>query len=390
MTTRENPPSPLTGVRVLDLTRVLAGPLCTMMLGDLGADVIKVERPGAGDDTRQWGPPWAEGPRGRESAYFLAVNRNKRSLVADLKAEPDRTLVQALAREADVLVENFVSGTMERHDLGYESLAALNPGLIYCSITGYGGGEDRDERGGYDFAVQAEAGWMSITGEPGGEPVKVGVAVIDVLAGQNAAVGILAALNERQRSGLGQRVGVTLFDSALAGLVNVAQSALVGAEPGRYGNAHASIVPYQAFEAADRPVVIAVGNDGQWSRLCSALDVPGLATDPRYATNPRRVENRLELLPLLAARVRERPAAAWIARFEEAGIPCALVRTVAEAMRDARAAGSLWSFSGTPYGKVESVASPLHLARTPAGVRRPAPALGEHSAEISGNHWAGE
>ena len=375
-------------MRVLDLSRVLAGPLCTMLLGDLGADVIKVERPGSGDDTRQWGPPWVEGPGGRESAYYLAVNRNKRSLAADLKSEGGRALVRSLAREADVLVENFLPGTLEGWGLGYADLAADNPRLVFCSITGYGSAGVAAGRGGYDFAVQAEAGWMAITGEPEGEPVKVGVAVVDVLTGQNAAIAILAALRERERSGAGQRVEVALYDAALAGLVNLGQAALIGREARRQGNAHANIVPYQSFHAADRPLVVAVGNDAQWRRLCAALELPALADEPRFATNPQRVEQRDEVVAVLAERIRERPAGEWIERLEEAGVPCSLVRTVGEAVGDEefRERGGIWTMAG-PYGRVDTIAPPFRLSASPARLDRAAPALGEHSAEVEGSGW---
>ena len=386
----DRPRGPLSGVRVLDLTRVLAGPLCTMTLGDLGAEVIKIERPGAGDDTRAWGPPWADGPRGRESAYYLCVNRNKRSAAVDLKSEEGRALVRALAREADVLVENYAPGMMEGWRLGYDELAAENPRLVYCSVTGYGRDGPESGRPGYDFAVQARAGWMSITGEPGGPPAKVGVAVVDVLTGQNATIAILAALAERAASGRGQRVQVSLFDSALAGLVNVTQAALVTArEPRRWGNAHATIVPYQAFDASDRAFVVAVGNDAQWRRLCEAIAADALRDDGRFATNPGRVEHREELVPVLAALFRGAPAAEWLGRMEAAGVPCAPVQTVGEALRDPvllQRAG-LWPMESAGYGPVETIASPLRLERTPPGLHRAAPALGEHTDEVARDGW---
>lgn len=382
--------APLAGLRVLDLSRVLAGPLCTMTLGDLGADVIKVERPGSGDDTRQWGPPWAQGPEGRESAYYLCVNRNKRSVAADLKTADGAALVRRLALGADVLVENFAPGVLERAGLGYEVLAAENPGLVFCSITGYDSAGPEAGRPGYDFAVQARAGWMAITGDPGGEPAKVGVALVDVLTGQNATIAILAALRERDRFGRGQRVEVALFDSAVAGLVNVAQAALVtGAEPRRWGNAHATIVPYQSFMAADRPFVVAVGNDAQWRRLCAAAGADELAADPRFATNPQRVEQRETLVPLLAVHFRGRPAAEWLVRLERAGVPCAPVQGVGEALYDPALAANrdAWTLEGATYGRVPTVPSPLHLARTPTSLRHPAPALGEHTAQVERDGW---
>jgi crotonobetainyl-CoA:carnitine CoA-transferase CaiB-like acyl-CoA transferase len=375
-------------VRVLDLSRVLAGPLCTMILGDLGADVIKVERPGSGDETRQWGPPWVESGERRESAYYLCANRNKRSVTADLGTEEGREMVRRLASGADVVVENFAPGTLARWGLDYPALAQQNPGLVFCSITGYGSDGPEVGRPGYDFAVQARSGWMAITGEPEGAPVKAGVAVVDVLTGQNAAIGILAALRERERSGRGQQVEVALIDSALAGLVNVAQAALVGREPVRYGNAHPTIVPYQAFAAADRTLVIAVGNDAQWRRLCQVLRLPGLAADPRFATNPARVGRREELVAMLAERISSRPAEEWLERLEAAGVPCAPVQTVGEALHDpvVRERGAIWGMSG-PLGEVETVASPVRLARTPATLRRHAPSLGEHDDEVMRGGW---
>ncbi|WP_420130616.1 CaiB/BaiF CoA transferase family protein [Longimicrobium sp.] len=378
---------PLAGVRVLDLSRVLAGPLCTMVLGDLGADVVKVERPGTGDDTRTWGPPWAQGPDDRESAYYLSVNRNKRSVAADLKSDDGRALVLRLAREADVVVENFAPGMLDGWGLGYAGLSAENPGLVFCSITGYASDGPEAGRPGYDFAVQARAGWMSITGEPEGTPVKVGVAVVDVLTGQNAAIAILAALRERDRSGRGQRVEVSLFDSALAGLVNVTQAVLVtGNEPRRWGNAHVTIVPYQAFDAADRPFIVAVGNDAQWRRLCAAIGADDLAADERFATNPGRVEHRDGVVMALAARFRARPAAQWLGMMEAAGVPCSPVQTVGEALADP-AAGARWPMEGPSYGAVSTVASPLRFSRTPAALRDSAPALGEHTDEVQRLGW---
>jgi crotonobetainyl-CoA:carnitine CoA-transferase CaiB-like acyl-CoA transferase len=382
-----SPSGPLAGLRVLDLSRVLAGPLCTQVLADLGAEVVKVERPGGGDDTRSWGPPWVEGPAGRESAYYLSANRGKRSAAADLRSEAGCALVRRLAAEADVVVENFAPGTLEGWGLGYEALAEANPGLVLCSITGYGSDGPEAGRPGYDFAVQARSGWMAITGEPTGAPVKVGVAVVDVLTGQNAAIAVLAALRERERSGRGQRVEVPLFDAALAGLVNVAQAALsTGREPARWGNAHATIVPYQAFEGADRPFVVAVGNDAQWRRLCAAIGLDALGADPRLATNPGRIAHREEVAAALAARFRAAPAGEWLSRMEAAGVPCAPVQTVLEALADPAFPG-VWEMEGPSYGRVGTVPSPLRFSRTPASLRRPAPALGEHTAEVERDGW---
>jgi crotonobetainyl-CoA:carnitine CoA-transferase CaiB-like acyl-CoA transferase len=385
-----SPRGPLDGLRVLDLSRVLAGPLCTMVLGDLGAQVIKVERPGTGDDTRTWGPPWAQGPDGREAAYYLCVNRNKRSAAADLKTEEGRGLVRRLAREADVLVENFAPGMLDGWGLGYAELSRDNPGLVFCTITGYGSDGPEAGRPGYDFAVQARAGWMAVTGDPFGAPTKAGVAIVDVLTGQNAAVAILAALRERDRSGRGQRVEVALFDSAVAGLINVTQAALVtGDEPRRWGNAHPTIVPYQAFDGADRAFVVAVGNDAQWRKLCAAVGAEELGADARFATNPGRIEHRGEVVGALADLFRTRPAAEWLGMMEVAGVPCAPVQSVGEALADPvlTQRDGVWPMEGATYGTVPTVASPLRLSRTPAALRAPAPALGAHTDAVQNRGW---
>lgn len=386
------PRGPLHGLRVLDLSRVLAGPLCTMVLGDLGAQVVKVERPGSGDDTRTWGPPWAQGPDGREAAYYLCVNRNKRSVAADLKSAEGRALVRRLAAEADVLVENFAPGMLDGWGLGYPDLSRDNPRLVFCSITGYGSDGPEAGRPGYDFAVQARAGWMAVTGDPDGAPTKAGVAIVDVLTGQNAAIAILAALRERDASGQGQRVEVALFDSAVAGLINVTQAALVtGVEPRRWGNAHPTIVPYQAFDGADRAFVVAVGNDAQWRKLCAAIGADDLGGDVRFATNPGRIEHRDELVGALAERFRTRPAAAWLGMMEAAGVPCAPVQSVSEALADTvlTERDGVWPMEGATYGTVQTVASPLRLSRTPASLRDPAPSLGEHTDAIQEHGWDG-
>jgi crotonobetainyl-CoA:carnitine CoA-transferase CaiB-like acyl-CoA transferase len=387
----DSPRGPLHGLRVLDLSRVLAGPLCTMVLGDLGAHVLKVERPGAGDDTRTWGPPWAHGPDGREAAYYLCANRNKRSVTADLKSDAGRELVRTLAREADVVVENFAPGMLDGWGLGYGALSAANPRLVFCSITGYGSDGPEAGRPGYDFAVQARAGWMAVTGDPFGAPTKAGVAIVDVLTGQNAAIAILAALRERDAAGRGQRVEVALFDTAVAGLINVTQAALVTEkEPTRWGNAHPTIVPYQAFDAADRAFVVAVGNDAQWRKLCEAMGAADLAADTRFATNPGRVEHRGELVGALADRFRARTAAEWLETMERAGVPCAPVQGVREALADPvlTERDGLWPMEGATYGTVPTVASPLRFSRTRAALRDPAPALGEHTDEIGRLGWA--
>jgi crotonobetainyl-CoA:carnitine CoA-transferase CaiB-like acyl-CoA transferase len=385
--TTVQPPSgpvsgPLAGIVVADFSRVLAGPLATMTLGDLGADVIKVERPGAGDDTRAWAPPRAADG---ESTYFLSVNRNKRGVALDLGSPDGRAAAQALGARADVLVENFAPGSMERFGLGYDELAAVNPRLVYASVTGFGAGAGAD-RPGYDFLIQAVGGLMSITGDPDGEPTKAGVALVDVLAGQNLATGVLAALYERERSGRGQRVEVNLLGSLLAGLVNQASAYLnAGVVPGRLGNEHPSIAPYQTVPAADRPIAVAVGNDRQWQRMADVLDAealdaegrpPPLAADPRFLTNPDRVRHRRELAEELAVRTRLRPARFWIERLGSAGVPCGPVNRIDEAFALAESLG-LAPIVRQSRGAVEvaSVANPVAFSRTPVSYRLPPPRL---------------
>ena len=355
----------LTGIRVLDFTRVLAGPLCTMMLGDMGADVLKVERPGAGDDTRGWGPPFDE--RG-ESAYYLSVNRNKKSLAADLDDPGDRALLARLAGEADVVVENFRRGTLERRGLGHAAALAARPELVWCTITGFG---DESDRPGYDFVVQAECAWMSVTGAADGPPMKHGVALADVIAGKDAAVAILGALVARAATGRGRQVSVSLAASAAAALVNVAQNTLVsGVDARRWGNAHPNLVPYELFDAADRPLVIAVGSDAQWRGCVAALGLDALAHDAGLATNAGRLVERDRVVGVIAARVREAPAAEWIAALDRAGVPCGVVRTVREALADVDASALT--------GVAPSV---------PGRVRLPPPRLDEHGAEIRRLGW---
>lgn len=319
----------LTGVRVLDLTRVLAGPLCTMMLGDLGADVLKIERSAGGDETRGWGPPFdAQG----ESAYFLSVNRNKKSCAADFGREADRKLLSGLLAGADVVVDNFRPGMLARHGLAPERLQEGHPGLIWCTITGFGAESGRP---GYDFVVQAERGWMAITGAPDGPPTKAGVALADVIAGKDAAIAVLAALVARGRTGRGRRLFISLAQSATAALGHVAQNALVtGEEPRRWGNAHPNLVPYQLFDAADRPIVIAVGSDGQWKACAAALGLYALAADVRLATNAGRLAHRELIVATIASRLVEKAAADWMAALDRAGVPCGVVKSVLEALRE--------------------------------------------------------
>lgn len=356
----------LEGINVLDLSRVLAGPLCTMMLGDLGANVIKVERPGAGDDTRAWGPPFDN--RG-ESAYYLSINRNKKSVAADLGTATDRALIERLIENADAVVDNFRRGTLERYGLDPRRFLARYPRLVWCTITGFGADSDRP---GYDYVVQAERGWMAITGERDGQPMKVGVALADVIAGKDAAIATLAALVSSARTGEGRHVVTSLAQSATAALVNVAQNALVtGRDAVRWGNAHPNLVPYEMFEARDRPIVIAVGNDAQWRACACALGLDDLADDRALATNAGRIAQRERVVRAVAGQVRERRADDIAAALDRAGVPCGTVRTVLEALRDA--GGSALT------GVAPSV---------PGSVRYPPPLLDEHGAEIRAGGWA--
>ncbi|HLJ02407.1 MAG TPA: CoA transferase [Solirubrobacteraceae bacterium] len=378
------PGAPLEGVRVLDFSRVLAGPYCTMVLADLGAEVIKIERPGAGDETRSWGPPFAGG----EATYYLSVNRGKRSVALDLADARARPAVQALAAGADVAIENFRTGVADRLGIGYEALRVLRPDIVYCSITGYGSGREPAGRAGYDFTVQAESGLMSITGEPDGAPMKVGVALLDVLCGIHAATGIVAALRARERTGEGRRIEVSLLDSALAGLVNVAQAALAtGSEAGRYGNAHPSIVPYEPFETADGWIAVAAANDSLWGALCAACDRPDLAGDERFAGNPGRVAHREELVAELARTFAAQGADEWLVRLEAHGVPAGKIRGVGEAFAAARDAGrpATVTVSHPTAGELSLPASPIWVEPSGAAAAPlPPPLLGEHTREVLG------
>ncbi len=366
----------LSGVRVLDFTRVLAGPFCTMILADMGADVIKVESRD-GDDTRQWGPPFdAQG----RSAYYLSVNRNKRSLSLNLKSDAGQQIARKLAAQSQIVVENFKPGGMAAFGLGYDDLRALNPALVYASITGFGQTGPYSARPGYDFVIQAMSGLMSITGEQEGAPSKVGVAIADVIAGLFAVSSILAALRHAEHTGEGQQLDVALLDTQIAALVNVASSALVSGEtPARYGNAHASIVPYQTFRASDGEFALAVGNDRQFAQLCQLIERPAWADDPRFATNPARVHNRDALIALLSDVFVTRPAAEWVAGALALGIPAGTLNTVSQILDDpqVQARGLIHEIDA-----LRLVGPPVGFSATPPTVRTPPPALGEHTDEI--------
>jgi crotonobetainyl-CoA:carnitine CoA-transferase CaiB-like acyl-CoA transferase len=367
--------SALGRLRILDFSRVLAGPLATMTLADLGAEVTKVERPGSGDDTRAWGPPHdTEG----EATYFQAVNRNKRSLALDLRDPGDRAEARRLALESDVLVENFRPGLMADLELDYESLAAENPRLVYCSITGFGGSGAGAALPGYDLLVQALGGLMSVTGEPDGEPLKVGVALVDVVAGLYAAVGILAALEHRRESGEGQLVEVDLLSALLAGLVNQSSAyTQAGVVPGRMGNRHPSIAPYEPLHCGEDELVLAVGNDRQFAQLCEAIGKPDLASDQRFATNPARVENRDELQLLLEAALSARPAAEWVELLRARRVPAGPVNNIGAAFEFAEQVG-LCPIVEIPREGADPVRlprNPIRLSKTPANYRLPPPRL---------------
>jgi len=370
----------LQGIRVLDLSRVLAGPYCTMVLGDLGADVIKVEPP-EGDETRGWGPPFAEG----ESAYYLCVNRNKRGIVINLKTDEGKKVLRDLALQSDVLVENFRPGTLEKFGLDFETLHELNPKLIYCSITGFGQTGSMKDKPGYDFMIQALGGLMSITGEPEGEPMKTGVAVVDLFAGQNAIIAILAALQARTLTGRGQHLDISLFDSQLGWLANVASNYLIsGKLPKRHGNAHANIVPYQSFQASDGWFAIAVGNDKQFLRLCDMLGKPEIAIDEKFATNSARVQNRAEIIPLLASIFMTASVSEWLAKLDEAEIPCGPIQNFEQvfSMPTVKEREMLVKMDHPTIGELPLVGSPLKMSDTPVEYRLHPPLMGEHTEEV--------
>jgi crotonobetainyl-CoA:carnitine CoA-transferase CaiB-like acyl-CoA transferase len=368
--------APLAGLRVIDLSRVLAGPYCTMLLADLGADVVKIERPLTGDETRTWGPPFVGG----EAAYFVAVNRGKRSCAIDIATVRGSGLVRGLCAQADVVVENFRPGTAKRLGLGHDELRAANPRLVYCSISGFGSRRQPADRAGYDFVVQAESGLMSITGEPDGDPLKVGVAVVDVLTGLNAAAGILAALERRHRTGAGAVVETSLLDSALSALVNQGQSALAtGTSPTRLANAHPSIVPYETFRTRDGMLAIAAANDDLFARLCGVLGEPELALDERYAKNPARVANRVVLLERLASVIRERDTDGLLAALTAAGVPSGRIRDVADAFTAAEQAGEA---ATVDVGGLELVRTAIQIDGASTTAALPPPRLGEHTRDV--------
>ncbi len=376
--------APLAGIRVLDLSRVLAGPWCTQLLADLGADVLKIERPGQGDDTRPWGPPWhGEGDR-RVAAYFLSANRGKRSAAIDFAREEGAALVRQLAQQSDIVVENFKVGGLEKFGLDAATLRSARPELVVASITGFGQDGPHADRAGYDFMIQGMGGLMSITGLPddeaGGGPMRVGVAVADLFTGLYTCVAILAALHRRSVNGEGAHIDMALLDTQLAMLANQASNALIsGNDPPRQGNTHPNIVPYQPFEAADQPIIIAVGNDRQFARLAEICGRPEWATDERFATNPARVANRAEIVGLVAGAIRTKPAADWLDQFEAAAIPAGPINRISQALSDVQAQhrGMVRTIAG-----LSLVGSPVRIDGARADAELPPPALGEHTDDV--------
>jgi len=375
---------PLEGIKVLDLSRVLAGPWCTQLLADLGAEVTKIERPGAGDDTRHWGPPWHGEGEGRVAAYFLSCNRGKKSAAIDFAKPEGAALVRKLAEQADVVVENFKVGGLEKFGLDAASLRAANPRLVYASITGFGQDGPYADRAGYDYIIQAMGGLMSITGladgEPGGGPMRVGVAVVDLFTGLYTCIAILAALYRREKSDEGAHIDMALFDTQLAMLANQASNALIsGKDPPRQGNTHPNIVPYQPFEAADQPIIIAVGNDRQFARLAEICGHPEWTGDERFANNAARVANRDEMVRLVSDAIRNKPAAEWLEQLEHAGIPAGPINRITQALSDMQAQhrGMVRTIAGTPL-----VGSPIRVDAGRQDSELPPPGLGEHTTEV--------
>lgn len=371
----------LTGIKVIDLSRVLAGPYCSMILGDLGAEVIKVENPEHGDETRKWGPPFRNGI----SAYYLCANRNKKSITINLKSRTGIEQVKKLIRDADVIINNFKTGTMEKFGLSYEEIIEINPKMIYCSITGFGETGPYKHSPGYDFIIQAMSGLMSITGTKQSGPQKVGVAIVDVITGLYAAIGIQAALIEREQSGRGQKLDLSLYDSAVSSLINIGSNYLIsGNIPERLGNEHANIVPYQTFITKNGEMVIAVGNDEQFKKLCEVIGKPKLAKDPRFATNPNRVKNRNELIPILQRAFLEKETKEWKEKCDKNNIPCGPIQNLKEVHNDPQLnhRNMFIDFDHPTAGPIQVIGSPLKLSRTPVTYRYHPPDHGEHNDEI--------
>lgn len=385
---------PLAGIRVLDLSRVLAGPWAGQTLADLGAEVIKVERPGPGDDTRAWGPPFLadrDGNPTKDAAYYLSANRGKRSITIDITRPEGQDLVRQLAAKSDIVLENYKVGGLARYGLDYPALKEVNPGIIYCSITGFGQTGPYRQRAGYDFLIQGMGGLMSVTGEPddeaGGGPMKVGVAIVDIFTGMYAATAVLAALVARQRTGVGQYIDLALLDVQVATLANQATNYLVsGRSPGRLGNAHPNIVPYQAFATSDSHIILAVGNDEQFRKFCQVAGVERLAADERYRTNAARVQNRETLIPEVREILKSRSKSWWIAELEKAGVPCGSINSLDEVFSDpqVQARSMITTVEHPAAGPIPLVGSPMKFSGTPAGSTGAPPLLGQHTEQVLG------
>lgn len=370
----------LTGIKILDLSRVLAGPYCTMILGDLGAEVIKVEAPGIGDETRKWGPPFREDV----SAYYLSANRNKKSITIDLKSSAGINRIKKLIQTSDVIIHNFKTGTMEKFGLSYESVQKMNEKIVYCSITGFGETGPYRNMPGYDFLVQAMSGLMSITGNEASGPQKMGVAIVDVLTGLYANIGIQAALLERRKSGKGQKLDLSLYDTAVSSLINIGSNYLVSGQiPDRLGNHHANIVPYQTFTTSDGEIVIAVGNDTQFENLCQVMGIPEIAKDALFKTNPDRVANRTKLVPILQKVFLNHTTAYWKQQCDDNNIPCGPIQNLEEVYHDPhlQERGMFVNIDHPTAGPIEMIGSPLKLSRTPVALKHPPPNMGEHNNE---------
>ena len=390
------PPMALAGLRVLDLSRILAGPSATQLLGDLGADVVKIEKPGEGDDTRKWGPPFVPDQEGRpssESAYYLCANRNKRSIEIDITSPEGQALIHALLEKADVFIENYKVGGLQAYGLAYAQIKSLYPRLVYCSITGFGQTGPYASRAGYDFLIQAMGGIMSVTGAPDGDPMKVGVGIADVMTGMYATVGILAALRHRDQTGEGQYIDLALLDTQVSWLINAGTSYLTSRKnPQRLGNGHPNIVPYQVFPTADFPIIIAVGNDNQFRKFCEYSAMTGVAEDPDYATNVARVKNRDRLIEKISEALRQQTRDHWVSVFEKVGVPCGPVNTLEQVFADPqirhREAEVALDHPIAQSGRVSVIANPLKLSATPVQYRFAPPVRNQHEKEIL-HDWLG-
>lgn len=384
-------PGALSGLVVLDLSRILAGPTCTQILGDLGAEVIKIERPGRGDDTRGWGPPFLKNQTGEETAesgYYLSSNRNKSSVAIDLASTEGQALIRSIAEKADILVENFKVGDLKRRGLDFDSLKAINPGLIYCSISGFGQTGPYAHRAGYDFLIQGMGGIMSLSGFPddeGGTETKTGVGIADVMCGMYATVSILAALNHRHETGKGQHLDISLLDAQVSWLINQGVGYLVSGEvPGRLGNGHPTIVPYETFPASDQSFILAVGNDSQFQKFCDVADAPDLSADPRFEKNADRVRNRKELVPIIRRLTIEKPAAEWISLLEQAGVPCGPVNDLGQVFSDPQVLerGMKITLPHPESGTVDLIGSPINMSKTPVAYKKAPPVLGADTGAV--------